>query len=255
MAMNPRLLVPRASFDPRSIAGLGLWLDASVNSSLTFNGSTVSEWRDLSGNGLDFSQATAANQPGNRTLGTRQALDFDGSAWLVGNAASLSIARNVGGLTIIVAGELDTTTSARVFVNISRNGNVSQARALLDFDNASNSFRAGGRRTDADSFDFVVSGGSATTGPVVLTGVYNYAASDLFLYVSGSLLASNTSFQTDGNTSDTDSDNVSVAQNSFGVGALDGAIGEILIYQRALSAAERQRVERALGKKWGIAVA
>ena len=244
-----------SAFDPTSIEGLGLWLDASKTSSLTFNATTVSEWRDLSGNGRDFAEATAGNQPGTRTLGTRQALDFGGSAWLIGNAASLSIARNVGGLTIFIAGELDATDSARVFLNISRNGSLAQARALLDFDSSSQSFRAGGRRTDADSFVGVISGASVTTDPVVLTGVYNYGASDLFLYVSGSLLASTTSFQVDGNTSDTDSNGVSIGQSGLATSVLDGAIGEILVYQRALSAAERQVVEQALGKKWGIAVA
>jgi hypothetical protein len=34
-----------------------------------------------------------------------------------------------------------------------------------------------------------------------------------------------------------------------------GWIGEILLYDRALSASERLNVERYLGKKWGITVA
>jgi hypothetical protein len=50
MAMNPRLLVPRASFDPGSLPGLELWLDATQASSITLNTgnspATVSEWRD-----------------------------------------------------------------------------------------------------------------------------------------------------------------------------------------------------------------
>jgi hypothetical protein len=34
-----------------------------------------------------------------------------------------------------------------------------------------------------------------------------------------------------------------------------GWIGEILLYDRALSASDRLKVERYLGKKWGITVA
>lgn len=64
MPMSPRLLRPRASgFDPRSITGLEMYLNAKVASSITLNGSNVSEWRDLSGKGRHATQATGANQP------------------------------------------------------------------------------------------------------------------------------------------------------------------------------------------------
>jgi hypothetical protein len=65
MPMSPRLLRPVAAsgFDPRTIAGLEMYLNAKVASSLTLNGSNVSEWRDLSGKGRHASQDTGANQP------------------------------------------------------------------------------------------------------------------------------------------------------------------------------------------------
>jgi len=40
-----------------------LWLDAADTSTVTLNGSTVSQWADKSGNGRNVVQATAANQP------------------------------------------------------------------------------------------------------------------------------------------------------------------------------------------------
>lgn len=40
-----------------------LWLDAADASTITLNGSTVSQWRDKSGNARNASQATAASQP------------------------------------------------------------------------------------------------------------------------------------------------------------------------------------------------
>lgn len=64
MAMNPRLLRPTVSgFNPKQIAGLQVWIDGSDSSTFTLNGSTVSEWRDKSGNGRHFTQATALRQP------------------------------------------------------------------------------------------------------------------------------------------------------------------------------------------------
>jgi len=57
-----------------------LWLDAEDASTITLNGSTVSQWADKSGNNRHFSQATAASQPAyNLTaFGGRPALSFDG---------------------------------------------------------------------------------------------------------------------------------------------------------------------------------
>jgi hypothetical protein len=64
MAMSPRLLRPLATgFDPRRIAGLEMYLNAKVASSITLNGSNVSEWRDLSGKGRHATQGTGGNQP------------------------------------------------------------------------------------------------------------------------------------------------------------------------------------------------
>lgn len=64
MAMSPRLLRPRATgFSPKNIAGLELWLDGSDISSITLNDTTVSEWRDKSGKGNNFTQVTALSQP------------------------------------------------------------------------------------------------------------------------------------------------------------------------------------------------
>jgi hypothetical protein len=63
-AMSPRLLRPVASgFNPKTIAGLVGWWDADDASTITLNGSDVSEWRDKSGNGRHVAMSTAANQP------------------------------------------------------------------------------------------------------------------------------------------------------------------------------------------------
>lgn len=62
MSMSPRLLRPRDSFGPRNIAGLQLWLDASDSSTMTMNGTTVSEWRSKAGT-IALTQSTASAQP------------------------------------------------------------------------------------------------------------------------------------------------------------------------------------------------
>lgn len=50
-------------------SSLALWLDAADASTITLNGSTVSQWSDKSGNGNHVSNATAATQPAYLTTG------------------------------------------------------------------------------------------------------------------------------------------------------------------------------------------
>jgi len=68
----------------------GLWQDAAKTTAAG-NGDAVYTWEDLSGNGHDFIQATAANRPIMRTdvSGTIDALEFDGSNDYLSQAAVL----------------------------------------------------------------------------------------------------------------------------------------------------------------------
>jgi hypothetical protein len=260
MGMNPRLLRPTPTgFDPRRIAGLGMWLDASVDSSLTFNGNNASEWRDLSGNGRNVSQGTAGKQPSavSRTQNGRRVLDFTGTEELLGNAASQSLLRNVGGATIIAAAKWDLLSTppnnlAYFAAFFSTGANAAQGRALLTSQGGSQGITAGGRRLDANSFQSVSV--VATTDPLVGASVLNYASASAFIYLNGALGNQSTSFQTAGNTSDTDSLAVAIGSGN-NLTFLDGWVGEVLVWPRALTDSERQRVERYLGRKWGITVA
>lgn len=266
MPMSPRLLRPRASggFTPKNISGLGLWLDASNTSSLTFNGNTVSEWRDLSGNGRHYSQSTAAQQPNGtgRTQNSRRVLDFSEGQGLAGNAAARTIARDIGGITILAACKTDNVSTVppsgglRMFFFASNN--AVSSRSALFVQTFPFEFRVGGRRLDADAFSSV--GGAVTSSASVLSGVIDYTNSDAFVFLNGTSLASNTSFLTTGNTQDTDSGATAVGASTDANGSvtgnqLDGFIGEVCVYPRALNSQERLTVERYLGAKWGITVA
>jgi len=92
MSMSPKLLRPRATgFNPKSIATLAGWWDASVSSSLaqlSTGGTAVSAdsdpvgyWADLSGNGRNLTQSTTNNRPLYKpgVLNGRPVIDFDGT--------------------------------------------------------------------------------------------------------------------------------------------------------------------------------
>jgi hypothetical protein len=258
MPMSPRLLRPTPTgFDPRRIANLGIWLDATVDSSLTFNGNTVSEWRDLSGNGRHFAQGTAASQPNgvNVTQNGRRALQFSGGQGMSGNAATLNTIRNVPGATAICVFRFDSAGATGVVFNFSIATAVQTSRFQIGQSSGVGGTYAGGRRLDANSFASAFY--ADNTNARVQSGVLDYANSDAFIWQNGTLENSNTSFQTTGNSQDADHLGVTIGANVISVGSqfLTGWIGEILVWPRALTASERQRVERYLGRKWGITVA
>lgn len=81
--LNNQLVYPIAQiWTPAELgASLALWLDASDASTITLNGSTVSQWRDKSENSRHVNQPTASKQP-TYTLASQNGLNvisFDGA--------------------------------------------------------------------------------------------------------------------------------------------------------------------------------
>ena len=69
---------PRLSFDPRNLsAELAVWCRSDLG--ITLNSADVSKWADYSGNGRDFAQASASDQPlfVKSGQGQRQEIDWD----------------------------------------------------------------------------------------------------------------------------------------------------------------------------------
>lgn len=119
------LSIPTAispAFSPMSIPGCRLWLDADDPYSLTLSDSSVVNWRDKSGNGLDVGYTVLANQP----IYTRAYRNGRG-AITFGTGAVMSVLRSaappVQGMTAWPLGDASTfivyevltrVTSARV---------------------------------------------------------------------------------------------------------------------------------------------
>lgn len=243
MAMNPRLLRPRQSgFDPKSISGLAAWWDAADSSSLTLDGSgNVSSWADKSGNGVTASQGTANNRPRPTAaaLNGKQVLTFDGA-----NDA----------LSFTGTARTDETAVVLLYANLPAAGQIRQASYL---GNASSHGLIVTVKNDGGSNDVFgylggftapvtlrwTSAGGVALGPIVTT-IVRSAASGGVLFVNGTQRATCTTSN-------------SFAMNQIGLttSSPSGYIAEVCIYSRALSASERQRVERYLGAKWGLSVA
>ncbi len=234
---------------------VGWWKPESLTGA---NGSAISSWADSSPNALHATQATAAKQPTlvAAALNGYPAASFDGSddiLFLDATAAG-PIARNIGGITIVaVAATSATDTAAHRLVSISNGGATSANRATLS--RQGDFAQTGGRRLDGDGFQAV--NAAAGTTPLntyrVLTNSLEYSAAVARIFVNGTQSVSAT-FQTAGNTSDTNSVGVSIGAQPSSTLFWTGPAVEIAVFDRTLTDAERASVHSYFQDKFGIAV-
>jgi hypothetical protein len=246
MGMNGRLLRPRATgFTPRSISGLAAWWDASDAASITTVSGAVSQWNDKSGNGVHATQTTANNRPVNtsQTLNGRAVMTFDGSNDIMSFTGT---ARTDETQFVVVRNNMvaSAVSTQQILGDASSGFGVT---AVIKNDGSTNSdvfTHCGGFSLGTTSARYQFPANNPF-GPAVVSAIRSSA--------SGGIL------RTDGvqRATCTTSNSYALARIG-GVGSslpLNGYIAEIVIYSRALSVADVQRVERYLGTKWGVTVA
>jgi hypothetical protein len=244
MAMSPRLLRPRATgFNPKSIAGLKVWLDATDSSTLTLNGSAVSEWRDKSGNAFHFSQAVANNQPAyTGTINGKAAVAFDGT--------------NDGlDRTGVTNSSIADSTGACAFLVYELSGTDSQYAA----------FKTSTAGSGHDRFNSTTYHGyfrqsrfvnltppPPSSGRVLLTSSSSVNSDAQVLRVNGAAYLTETCATTFATWRALTSQSWAVG---YDASYLTGSIGEVIVFGRAMTSSEIATVERALARKWGITLA
>jgi len=243
-AMNPRLLRPKASgFNPKSIAGLEVWLDGSDSTTFTLNGSTVSEWRDKSGNSRHFSQATALRQPAVTAAAKsgKAAVAFTDD-WMAG-----SYTYTIG--SIFVVWEHPTTFGSDFYacmvssrtVNAGKVANGSLSFGVMVPDSVNNVSMEPGPAGGVFLLNGSTPGGTFTSyavGVPARTSPHRWnQLSATFTPVAGSKP-------------------IVLGGDSFGASGervmKNGHIGEVLIYSAALTASQVSAVNRYLSSKWGL---
>lgn len=247
MPMNPRLLRPLATgFDPRRIAGLLAWYDASDLSTLAQNSDGTSAAtaesdpvgyvRDKGPNGHNLTQAVNNDRPilDLSAQNGRAALRFDGSNDCLTSATSylsgvtstvLIVAQREGDTTVATAfstGRANDTSPLELSL---RNTFLSPNNRLRYAKNAATQRRDGGASldTEASPTAFMIGAGTFSTAVSIAN------ADPVFLGAQRSAAAANAFF-------------------------MNGRIGELVVYNRVLLLAEIQRLETYLAAKWGIAL-
>jgi hypothetical protein len=249
MSMSPRLLRPRASgFDPRSIAGIVHWWDANDAASVSITGAPagVQTWTSKAGAKTVASQTTPENRPTTTTVNGKTALLFDGS----NDILNFTGAARTDETWMVAAAQTADQDSSRAIISDGVNGYgiiISKgAQKLVDC--------AWGGFTQGTNRLIVSYSLNAATlyGPAVATVVRSAGAGG-FVFIDGTQRTGTTGF-----TSFSTSPSVTIQRigaSSSSSQLLQGWIGEVLCWNRALTAVERLSAERYLGKKWGITVA
>jgi len=183
-----------------------------------------------------------------------QAYTFDGTT--LTNLTKLNMFRNVGGGTVFVVKKVNPTGNQQFSFSAMRGGtNTFGGRINLGSSVTDNKYILTGRRLDADSSQILYSTRSADNIFTILTGLFDYSNSNAYLYNDNVLLSSSTSFQTDGNSSDTNSVVIKIgATDSVSTFFLSGDIAEIIVFNRTLTTQELKNVHYYLATKYNISV-
>lgn len=252
MAMSPRLLRPKASgFNPKSIAGLEIWFDATDASTVDID-TGVTKWRDKSGLGREFLQNSGLNQPPfvSSGIGGKPSLSFTA---LSDHFMRGAFAKTLTQMTSILVARMDTgsTSSARTFslsipavgADFQQTGHISPHIREVSNDALTSyhqdNFRAARSITLGSPFIH-----SVTHTGTLLSNRINNGTAATYTYANPPWSAAFSTMM------------LNTANTTAGIGEnkMTGLISEILLYSRALSDSERSTIHKHLGKKYGIAV-
>jgi autotransporter-associated beta strand protein len=213
--------------DTGPVAGACYWLDASSTAIVKDAAGKVSAWNDVSGNGRNFTQTTASNQPTYSADGLaagKPSIHFDGGT------INLKYAAGTSPQTVFIVNKPDATAFGGLS-GIWGNDNPG--------DKGIRGASATSWQTAGDGNDFINGTGGA-------------------IYINGSTVAGG-SFGTAGAAhlmEATRGANHTAAYNDTDLGGYYGGryykgdISEVLVYDTVLSAADRAAVENYLMYKW-----
>jgi hypothetical protein len=214
----------KSTFSPDSVAGLQLWLDSSDASTITQSSGSVSQWNDKSGNNNNAVQATGSLQPTypGTSFNGLSTVSFNGNGYLGITPITLTNCT-----VFIVAGSTDS--SGNPFLASLLDGNVY-------IGNYSGSFYFS--FDEGPSVPF-----TATASARNFWGLSNVALNTSTANVGTSATASYGS-SLSGSISD-------IGGRRAYVDFVTAKMGEVLIYDTALTSTQITQVLTYLSGKWG----
>lgn len=235
-------------FDPRTIPGCELWLDAADSRTIQFaSGSNISNWIDKSGRGRNFSNANAATQP------TLQTTGLSGTS----NNVFFDTANNGYLTNSSFSGFSNTTFDVYSVVRI---GNAGNQAALF-----------WGQPATLQMIINVATGDTGQNNTFHTSGVWRLTPTEGYnssaiphifnVYSTGTQIGrryQGTDFGLTNQVATYSFPGFSASEVTFfrpvsgGWSTTSLRVGEVLLFSRVLSTSERQQVEGYLGWKWSI---
>ena len=231
------------AFNPNSITGLQVWLDATDpvgTGTKPANSSVVTTWYDKSGNGK---HATSTGSPTYNTTGLNSlpTVVFSGSQYFLGSVTNSGSTLSAFVVTTITTslprtGDLYIMTLGASGISGFSNAAYYGVAKVPTTTTTIGSFRNGALSSYS---------GISANSPFIASSIVS--GSNSILYVTG----------TPGSTVST-SGNFTITQYALGsdtltsAGIFIGAISEVLLYSTALSVTEQQTIESYLAQKWAV---
>jgi hypothetical protein len=225
------------------------WLDASDATTITESGGAVSAWNDKSPNGINFSQAIAANRPttNTQTLNGKNVIVFDGSndrlegtnTTVVRSILAVVYINSSAQFKTIVGAKTSAAGSVDAFY-FQSSGNVTGAPATSVGEAGGNSLRAGTTTV-------------TVPGHYILAGTVDDISTTRRLTMAINLRPEN--FATSLANFRPYHGDMAIGAGYFNRNVVDffnGRIAEIVAYSRKLEPQEIQTVRQYLNSKWRV---
>jgi len=254
-----------ATFNPTSIAGCALWLDAADSATVIQTGSSVSAWNDKSGNGRNMIQNASFQRP----IYSANSLNGNNSILFFRNASnSFTILENTS-FNFVTPSWTYFTVLRRNAANTTYQRFLSMASVINGADNTGSS-TLNLNSYNANNLFAMERGGTAlfgafnTSNVCLLENIVNGSAANIdsfnantnYLFTNGSPLESAGGLGVGTNLNIVHvrygSATFRAAINDANLETLEANIGEVILFNRTLRQSELQQVESYLAWKWNI---
>ena len=240
-------------FNPTSVGGCSLWLDAADSSTLTLSGSTVTQWNDKSGNGYNTTSYGGTPTLLANAINGVQSISFNGSSYLTGNNTNTGSTGTFFLIATVTSGQGAGQQYTNVYsfsrpLNGTSNGNEIQSLCGLICINAGPSLAMVPQRNNGNGPTFTAPNyNSGFLHATVLDGTNMYG------YGNGSPVGSVAS---SGNFAYTFYNVGSQTYQLSGVLSRNyywtGYVGELIAFNTNLGTTQRQQIEGYLAWKWSL---
>lgn len=226
-AIHPYRFSPLTGFTPTSLTGCALWLDAADASTFTLSGTTVTQWRDRSGNARNCSTGFGTG-PSYSNL----AVNFSGTNGLV-NPLSASVTTE----SAFIVASIGNTTGTLTFLGVQTGAGIGGRLFFID---------KGIMITQRLDINNVLSDGVVIGANQRNLFEYVNTGTTLTHYLNGNMYSFGpASTYSNGLAS-------AIGTRTGNIWRFIGSMHEIIVYSNALSSNDRQQVEGYLAQKWGI---